>query len=244
MRSGADKAAGPGWLGDPEAVREFLTIAVHDLREPLRTIRSSSEFLAEIHKGSTDENEARYVRFISDGIDRMENLIRDIAELCYDELREFQPAEADLQTVLAEVRHQLSKDLQRSDAVLTHDPLPVVTGDVSGLAAVFRCLIQNACKFRGATAPRIHVAAIQRESEWLISVRDNGLGFNPVYRDQIFKPFERLNGKRYPGSGLGLALAKRILEQHGGRIWADSLPEQGSTFWFTLPADPGTSASV
>ncbi len=237
MRSGADKAAGPGWLGDPEAVREFLTIAVHDLREPLRTIRSSSELLAEIHRDSIDENEARYVRFISDGIDRMENLIRDIAEFCHEELREFQAAEVDLETVLAEVRHQLSSELRRSEAVLTHDSLPVVTGDVSGLAAVFRGLIQNACKFRGATAPRIHVAAIQKGPEWLVSVRDNGQGFNPVYRDQIFKPFERLNGKRYPGTGLGLALAKRILDQHGGRIWADSLPEQGSTFWFALPAD-------
>jgi light-regulated signal transduction histidine kinase (bacteriophytochrome) len=244
MRSGGHAAAGPGWLGDAEAAREFLTIAVHDLREPLRAIRSSSELLAETHKDSTDENETRYVRFISDGVDRMENLIRDIAEFCYDELREFQPAEADLQAVLDEVRLQLSSELQRSEAVLTHDPLPVVTGDISGLAAVFRCLIQNACKFRGTPAPRIHVAAIQQGPEWLVSVRDNGLGFNPVYRDQIFKPFERLNGKRYPGSGLGLALAKSILDQHGGRIWAESLPEQGSTFWFALPADEGTSSSV
>jgi light-regulated signal transduction histidine kinase (bacteriophytochrome) len=237
MRSGEHQAARPGWLGGPEAVREFLSIAVHDLREPLRAIRSSSELLAEIHKDSADETEARCVRFISDGVDRMESLIRDIAEFCYDELREFQPGEADLQTVLAEAQRQLSSELQRSEAVLTHGPLPVVTGDLSGLAAVFRCLIENACKFRGAPAARIHVAAIQRESEWLISVRDNGVGFNPVYRDQIFKPFERLNGKRYPGSGLGLALAKRIVDRHGGRIWAESQPEQGSTFWFALPAD-------
>jgi len=244
MGSEEHNAAKPGWLGDPEAAREFLTIAVHDLREPLRAIRSSAELLVEMHKDSTDESQARCVRFISDGVDRMELLIRDIAEYFYGELRDLEPAEADLHRALAEARRQLSGELKSTEAVLTHDPLPIVTGDFSSLAAVFRCLIDNACKFRGEAAPRIHVGAIRRESEWLFSVRDNGVGFKPVYGEQIFKPFERLNGRRYPGSGLGLALAKRILEQHGGRIWAESQPEQGATFWFTLPAAEGGSSPV
>jgi signal transduction histidine kinase len=114
--------------------------------------------------------------------------------------------------------------------------MPAVMGDFARLAIVLRSLIQNACKFRGEADPRIHVGVNQGGSEWVFYVRDNGLGFNPVYAERVFKPFERLNGRQYPGSGLGLAFARNILEQHGGRIWAESRLGQGSTFWFTLPA--------
>jgi light-regulated signal transduction histidine kinase (bacteriophytochrome) len=225
----------PSWLADSETVREFLTIAVHDLREPLRAIRSSSELLAEMHGDSTSENETRCLRFISEGVDRMESLIHDVAEYCYQELQELDPTETDLQRVLAEVQRQLSDELMKNEAVLTHDPLPVVMGDFLGLATVFRCLIANACKFRGKAAPNIRVGAIQQGPEWFFSIQDNGIGFNPAYQDRVFDPFQRLNGKQYPGSGLGLPLAKRIIEQHGGRMWAESQPGQGSTFRFTLP---------
>jgi light-regulated signal transduction histidine kinase (bacteriophytochrome) len=236
MGSGDQRAPESRWLGDPETVREFLTIAVHDLREPLRAIRSSSELLAEMHKDSTDESAARCLRFISEGVDRMEGLVRDIAEYCYGELRELDHSEVDLQRVLAEVRRQLSVEFERTGALLTHDPLPTVKGDFLRLALLFRCLVENACKFRGAEAPRIHIDVKQQGSDWVFSVRDNGLGFKPVYAERVFKPFERLNGKQYPGSGLGLTLARRITEQHGGRIWAESQLGQGSTFWLTLPA--------
>jgi light-regulated signal transduction histidine kinase (bacteriophytochrome) len=229
----ADKSR---WLGDPEAVHEFLSIAVHDLREPLRTIRTSSELLAEMHSDSTDESAARCVQFISDSVERMEGLIRDIAEYCFGELRDLDPAETDLQRVLAEVQRQLSDEFKKNAVILTHDPMPAVMGDFARLAISLRSLIENSCKFRGTEAPRIHVGVNQRGSEWVFYVRDNGLGFDPVYAERVFKPFERLNGRRYPGSGLGLALARRILEQHGGRIWAESQLGQGSTFWFTLPA--------
>jgi light-regulated signal transduction histidine kinase (bacteriophytochrome) len=224
-----------GWLREPDAAREFLTVAVHDLREPLRAIRASSELLVAMHEDSADERAARCMQFISDGVDRMELLIRDIAEFCYGELRELDLTDTDLQRVIAEVQRQLSGELEKNEAVLTHDPLPAVTGDFSGLATVFRCLIENACKFRGQATPRIHMGAKQQGSEWVFSIRDNGMGFDPRYQDLIFNPFERLNGRQYAGSGLGLTLAKRILQQHGGRIWAESQPGQGSTFWLTLP---------
>jgi chemotaxis family two-component system sensor kinase Cph1 len=166
----------------------------------------------------------------------MEGLVRDIAEYCYGELREPDPAEVDLQRVVAEVRRQLSNEFEKTGAVLTHDPLPTVMGDFLRLALLLRGLVENACKFRGTEAPRIHIGVKRQGSDWVFSVRDNGLGFNPVYAERVFKPFERLNGKRYPGSGLGLTLARRIAEQHGGRIGAESQLGQGSTFWFTLPA--------
>jgi signal transduction histidine kinase len=262
-----------GWLNDPAAVREFLRIAVHDLREPLRGIRASSQLLVAIHGGSTDERAVQCMQFIAEGVDRMESLIRDIAEYLHGELRELDLTEVDLERVLAEAKRQLSAELKKNEAVLTHDPLPVVTGDFFALATVFRGLIENACKFRGEAAPRIHVGASrgvgasngvsashgvgadQRGPEWVFSVRDNGMGFDPAYQDQIFNPFGRLNGRQFPGSGLGLTFAKRILEQHGGRIWAESQPrpaqpapsqpdpsqpnpsqpDRGSTFFFTLP---------
>ncbi len=105
----------------------------------------------------------------------------------------------------------------------------------ASLTAVFRCLLSNACKFRGEAPPVVHVAAAQDAGEWVFSVRDNGAGFDPAYSTRIFRPFERLNGKQYPGSGLGLTLARKAIEQHGGRIWAESNPGRGTTVRFTLP---------
>jgi light-regulated signal transduction histidine kinase (bacteriophytochrome) len=165
----------------------------------------------------------------------MDSLLRDIAEYCHAEGRELQSAEIDMNGVLEEARRQTSSELQRTEAILTNDTLPVVEGDFFALATAFRDLIENACKFRSAAAPSIHVGCIRQGSEWLFSVRDKGLGFKPAYADVIFQPFKRLHGKQYPGSGLGLARAKRIVEQHDGRIWAESVPGDGSTFWFSLP---------
>ena len=235
MPEGGQRAAKGTMIADREAVREFVSIAVHDLREPLRAVRAGSELLAGMHGDTADESTGRYLRYIRDGVDRMESLLHDIAEYCYAEVRELDPKETDMEAVLLEAERQLSDELNSNEAILTHDPLPAVTGDFLALTAVFRCLIENSCKFRGKAAPIIHISAKKTGSEWLFSVRDNGLGFSPVYGDRIFNPFERLNGRQYPGSGLGLPLAKRILEQHGGRIWAESKPDEGSTFWFSLP---------
>lgn len=237
MGSGTQQAARPDWLGDPEAVREFLTVAVHDLREPLRAIRTNSELLVDLCSGSADEAQNRCVGFISDGVDRMETLIRDIAEFCYGELRPLVRAEVDLERVFTETQRQLSAELEKYGVALTHDSLPTLSGDHHALATVLRALIDNALKFRGQADPRIHVTATRRGPEWLFSVRDNGQGFNSAYQERIFNPFEKLNGRRYPGTGLGLAIARRILIHHGGRIWAESQLDHGSTFWFTLPAN-------
>jgi len=220
---------------DAEALRDFISMAVHDLREPLRGIRLGSQLLAAQTGENLDQNRDRGARFVRDGATRIETLIQDIAEYCYTEVRELAPHDTDLEMSLIEAKAELAAELKDSGALVTHDPLPTVSGNATSLAILLRCLIGNACKFRGEPAPRIHVGAIQQNGEWILSVRDNGAGFDPAYRERIFRPFERLNGKQFPGSGLGLTIAKRIVEQHGGEIWAESAPGEGSTFYFSLP---------
>lgn len=220
---------------DGEALRDFISMAVHDLREPLRAIRLGSQLLTAQTDGNSEENRERGARYLRDGATRMETLIQDIAEYCYAEVRELEPSPTDLEMSLLEAKTELAAELKGSGAIVTHDPLPTVSGNATSLAILLRCLIGNACKFRGEAQPRIHVGAVQQDGEWILSVRDNGAGFDPVYSERIFRPFERLNGKQYPGSGLGLTLAKRIVEQHGGQIWAESTPGEGSIFRFSLP---------
>jgi light-regulated signal transduction histidine kinase (bacteriophytochrome) len=220
---------------DSEAVREFISMAVHDLREPLRSIRLGSQLLATRGVDNSEEIRDRGARYLRDGTDRMETLIQDIAEYCYGEVRDLESRDTDLEMSLLEAKTELAAELKGSGAIVTHDPLPTVPGNATSLAVLLRCLIGNACKFRGETAPRIHVGAVQQDGEWILSVRDNGSGFDPAYRERIFRPFERLNGKQFPGSGLGLTLAKRIVERHGGQLWAESTPGEGSTFRFSLP---------
>jgi signal transduction histidine kinase len=168
-------------------------------------------------------------------VDRLETLIHDIAEYCYTEVRESASSETDLEMVLLEAKNEVAAELKSAGATITHDPLPTVLGNAPALTTVLRSLILNACKFRSATPPSIHVGVRQQGAEWIFSVRDNGVGFDPAYRERIFRAFERLNGKQYPGSGLGLTIAKRLINQHGGEIWAESSPGQGSAFHFSLP---------
>lgn len=217
-------------------MRDFISRAVHDLREPLRAIRSASELLAATRSEPSGEVEGRCLGLIQSGIERMEALIRDIAEYSYGEAQELEFGSTDLLEVLKDAERQLFETLREHNAVLTHDDLPTIAGDFVALSAVLRHLIENACKFRSNLPPRIHVGARRGSGEWILSVRDNGTGFDIRYKDLIFKPFEQLEGKRYPGSGLGLTHAKRIIERHGGRIWAESRPGEGATIWFTLPS--------
>jgi chemotaxis family two-component system sensor kinase Cph1 len=220
-----------------EAFREFIYRAAHDLHQYLRAVNASSEMLVGLYADSTDERAIRCRHYIQEGTDRMASLLRDMAAYCDGDGRELQLAETSLNAVLTQVRQQMSDELQKSGAVVTQDPLPTVTCDFFAIATVFHHLIDNACKFRGADAPAIHVGSARHEGEWILSVRDNGVGINPDYADALFQPFKRLHGKEYPGSGLGLALAKRILDQHGGRIWVEPVSGRGSIFSFSLPVD-------
>jgi len=220
---------------DSESVRDFISMAVHDLREPLRGIRLGVQLLTGKEREPSKENIERGARYLLDGADRMETLIHDIAEFCYEEVREPNFTETDLEMVWLEAKNELAVELRTSGATLACDPLPSVIGNSAALGTVFRALISNACKFRGEKALHIHIGAAQEGSEVILSVQDNGTGFNPAYQERIFRPFERLSGKQYPGSGLGLTLAKKIVGQHGGKIWAESKPGEGATIRFSLP---------
>ena len=218
-----------------EACREFIFHAIHDLREPLRTIGTSAELVCEEGACGASERAKECLGYLRDGVGRMDSLLRDIANYCDGEGRCLQLKEISLAAALVEAKRQIGAELAKNGASLTHERLPDVTGDLLALATVFRNLIENACKFRGPNPLAVHVAVIPRKAEWEVSVQDNGLGFEPVYADIIFQPFKRLHGRKYPGSGLGLPLAKRIIEQHGGRMGAEARVGEGSTFWFTLP---------
>jgi light-regulated signal transduction histidine kinase (bacteriophytochrome) len=220
---------------DREWFRDFISMAAHDLREPLRAIRLGSRLVLADGRAEADENIAQGARYLSDGADRLETLIQDIAAYCYEEAREIESRETDLELALLDAKSELAQEVKTAHATITHDPLPTVMGSPASLAIVFRSLIANACKFRGDAAPQIHIGAAHQASDWIFSLKDNGLGFDPAYAERIFRPFERLNGKQYPGSGLGLTLARKIIERHGGRMWAESEPGGGSTFLFTLP---------
>ena len=235
MKSQEQGAAQQALEQESETLRDFISMAVHDLREPLRAIRAGSQLLVNAAHSASAEDASRGARYVQDGADRLELLIHDIAEYCYEEAREPDYAEMDLEWALLEAQKELAIELKSCEATVAHDPLPAVRGNFFSLVAVFRCLIGNACKFRSVAPPRIHVGAAQEAVEWTFSVRDNGMGFDDTYRERIFRPFEKLNGKQYPGSGLGLSLAKKIIERHGGRIWAESRPGEGSTIRFTLP---------
>jgi len=219
-----------------EAFREFVSMAVHDLREPLRTIGTSADLLVQVCDGAEDDRAAHCLNLIQQGVDRLDLLLRDIADYCHAEGRELRLQNISMEAALGEAQRQVSESLQVNDAILTHDPLPDVAGDFFALSTVFRNMLQNSCRFRSVESPRIHVTSMRDGPEWRFSVRDNGMGFKPAYAETIFQPFRRLNGKQFPGSGLGLPFARRIVAQHGGRMWAESAPGEGSTFWFSLPA--------
>jgi light-regulated signal transduction histidine kinase (bacteriophytochrome) len=220
-----------------EELQQFAYVASHDLQEPLRMVASYTQLLARRYRDRLDEDGLEFIGFAVDGATRMQGLIQDL--LAYSRVGtrgdEFGPVslEAALERGLANVK----VGLEESQAVVTHDPLPTVHGDLGQLTQLFQNLVGNAVKFRGDEDPRVHISAQRHGPEWLISVADNGIGIEPEYAERIFIIFQRLHGKtEYPGSGIGLSICKKIITRHGGKIWVDGRPGAGSTFCFTLPS--------
>jgi PAS domain S-box-containing protein len=218
-----------------EELQQFAYVASHDLQEPLRMVSSYTQLLDRRYGDKLDGDAKEFMEFIVDGAARMKQLIEDL--LAFSRVgtrgREFQEvaSEAALTKALANLRGAA----QASGATVTHGVLPVVFGDNGQLVQVFQNLVGNAMKFRGEAAPRIHVEGEERGQVWLFTVRDNGIGLDPQYSDRIFMMFQRLHNKAdYPGTGIGLAICKKIVDRHGGRIWVDSRPGEGCTFGFTL----------
>jgi len=225
-----------------DELQQFAYVASHDLQEPLRMISSYTQLLERRYGDKLDSNAREFMDFIVDGAARMKQLIEDL--LAYSRVgtrgREFQMTSSE--SALAKALANLRAAQEASEAVVTQDPLPEVLADGAQLTQVFQNLIGNAMKFHGDEAPRIHVSAQTRDEVWVFEVRDNGIGLDPQYADRIFMMFQRLHNKaEYPGTGIGLAIVKKIVERHGGRIWVESEPGRGSTFGFTLARHHGGS---
>ena len=220
-----------------DELQQFAYVASHDLQEPLRMVASYTQLLAKRYKGRLDSDADEFIAYAVDGSNRMQGLIKDL--LAYSRagaagktLHEI-PSESALKEALTNLRATIGE----SGAVVTHDVLPAITMDETQLAQVFQNLVGNAIKYRSAEVPRVHVSAMKNGgNEWIFSVRDNGLGIDPQYFERIFILFQRLHGRtEFNGTGIGLAICKKILERAGGRIWVESQPEKGSTFFFALP---------
>lgn len=217
-------------------LEQFAYVASHDLQEPLRTVGSFVQLLAQRYKGKLDEQADEYVQFIVEGVTRMRQLINDLLMFSRVETRGGKFVQTDCEVVLSEVLSDLKSSIDASQAVITHDQMPLLIGDKVQLSQVFQNLIGNAIKFRGKEPPRIHVGVKKQNAEWLFTVQDNGIGFDPEFSEKIFVIFQRLHTRaEYPGTGIGLSLCKKIVERHGGKIWVDSAAGRGTTFNFTLP---------
>lgn len=223
-----------------EDLRQFALVAAHDLQEPIRTIASFAQLLAMRYKGELDSDANEFIDHIVGGAQRMGCLVEDLLSFAQLSTRAtaFSPQEA--RTALETALFNLGAKIHETSATITYDPLPRVMADQFQLAQVFQNLISNAIKYRRAEAPRIHISAEADRGEWIFSVRDNGIGFKQEYAERIFGLFKRLHGREVPGTGIGLANCRKILDRHGGRIWAESKEGYGSTFYFTLPGAPAT----
>lgn len=217
-------------------LEQFAYVASHDLQEPLRMVSSYTQLLAQRYEGELDEKAKKYIDYATDGAIRMQRLINDLLAYSRVGTRGKPPESTDSHAVLGEAIRNLAASIEDNHAIITNDDLPTVHADASQLAQVFQNLIANAIKFRSKKHPRIHVAARDQGGEWIFSVKDNGIGIEQQYADRVFVIFQRLHTREeYPGTGIGLALCKRIVERHGGRIWFESKPGKGSTFSFTIP---------
>lgn len=218
-------------------LERFAYVASHDLREPLRMVTSYTQLLKKRYAGQLDSDADEFIEYAVDGASRMGLLIEDLLAFSRVGSQGAAFARADLEDTLARTLRGLEVALAESGAEVTSDPMPTVICDRTQVAQVFQNLIANAIKFRGEAPPRIHIGATQGEDEWTFAVHDNGIGIEAEYFDRIFVIFQRLHTRDdYAGSGMGLAICKRIVERHEGRIWVESTPSEGTTFYFTLPA--------
>ena len=218
-----------------EELEQFAYVASHDLQEPLRVVTGYVQLLERKYKNQLDADADQFLHYIIDGVTRMQQLIADLLNYSRVGSRGKPFQSTNVRAVLDRVLVTLQKAIQESGAAVTCDALPTVLGDDTQLAQLFQNLIGNGIKFRGEQPPRIHLSARREGDRWAFAVRDNGIGIERQYWDQIFVIFQRLHTRqKYPGTGIGLAICKRIVERHGGQIWLESQPGEGTTFHFTL----------
>jgi signal transduction histidine kinase len=216
-------------------LEQFAYVASHDLQEPLRMVASFTQLLAKRYQDKLDQDAKEFINFAVDGATRMQTLINDL--LAYSRVgiqgKPFKPTDGE--AVLKMAVDNLARSIAQSGVIITHEPLPTICGDEVQLIQLFQNLIANAVKFHGQEPPRVHISARRQDGEWVFAVRDNGIGIAPEQQKRIFSIFQRLHHRsEYPGTGIGLAICKKIVERHGGKIWVESEVGRGATFYFTV----------
>ncbi len=219
-----------------EELQQFAYVASHDLQEPLRTITSFSQLLAARYKGSLGEDADEFIGYIVSASRRMTDLINGLLQLVRLRKTSQTIAPVSFEKLLNDAKAGLQACIRENGVEIEHGPLPTLVVDPVQFSQVLQNLLANAIKYRREEAPRIRVQALKERGNWTLSIADNGRGFNQDFSERIFQLFQRLHGREVEGTGMGLSIARKIVERHGGRIWAESAEGVGSTFYFTLPA--------
>jgi light-regulated signal transduction histidine kinase (bacteriophytochrome) len=218
-----------------QELEQFAYVASHDLQEPLRMVSSYTQLLERRYKDKLDQDAIDFINFAVDGANRMQHLINDLLEFSRVTTKGKPMVKLDLSDVLGQAVANLHNKIQETGSMIVNDDLPLAYGDEGQLVRVFQNLLDNAMKFIGGESPRINISAKTIEDKVQISIADNGIGIDKIYSERVFTIFQRLHTKAdYPGTGIGLAICKRTIERHGGKIWFESEPGKGTTFCFTL----------
>ncbi len=217
-------------------LEQFAYISSHDLQEPLRTIYGYAELLESNYKGRLDTDADEFIEYITTGAKRMQQMINDLLALSRISTRGKEFVPVNIERILRIVTQNLQSLIDKNQAIITYDPVPTITADDSQMIQLFQNLIDNAIKFRREEIPKVHISCMRKNEEWLFSVKDNGIGIDKNQFKKLFIIFQRLHSREeYPGTGIGLAICKKIVERHGGRIWLESDIRVGSTFYFAIP---------
>jgi chemotaxis family two-component system sensor kinase Cph1 len=217
-------------------LKKFAYVASHDLQEPLNQVANYVQLLEMRYHEELDEDAKEFITYAVEGVSLMQTLIDDVLVYSKVDTQAIAFQLTEVETALDRALSNLRQRILETRATITHDPLPTVMAGSTQLMQLFQNLIANAIKFRSDQPPKIHVGAERLEDEWLFSVRDNGIGIDPQFSDRIFVIFQRLHTRdEYPGTGMGLAICKKIIECHRGRIWVESQLGEGATFYFTIP---------
>ena len=228
-------------------LQDLAYVASHDLQEPLRMVTSYTQLLQERYQGQLDKRADKFIHYASDGAMRMQRLIDDLVRFSRVGIHGGDFKRVDVNHVVDKAIANLRMALHKAGAAVSHDNLPVVTADEGQLVKLIQNLVSNAVKFRGEDAPRVDISAQKDENNtnWIFSIQDNGIGIEEKYKEQIFVILQRLHSRSaYPGTGIGLAICKRIVQRHSGRIWFDSIVGQGTVFYFTLPDNTKANKST
>jgi light-regulated signal transduction histidine kinase (bacteriophytochrome) len=214
-------------------LEQFSYIASHDLKSPLRTIASYAQLLKRRYSGKIDEDADEFIAYIVSGVSHMNNIIKDLLEFS-NAAKEKEFAPTDLNDILCQVKFNLKEEIEESGAIISFEPLPIIYVHQSGMLQLFQNLIANSIKFRAESPPKIQIEYLKMGESWVFKVKDNGLGLEEAFQEKAFMPFQRINHLDRPGTGMGLAICKKIVKIHKGEIWYESKLNQGTTFTFTL----------